>query len=139
MNTCTRRQQLLLTFVICRCHRAGLQPLESFLTKAIQLYEMIVVRHGLMLVGQSYGMKTAAYRMLAGALTGEPPCLLAPRKLHAQHIACQGCTSVSFICTTRGSCLISYSNSNQDAGFQQYDDCERWQPTDVYRELCVVL
>jgi dynein heavy chain len=53
------------------CCRAGLQPLESFLTKAIQLYEMIVVRHGLMLVGQSYGMKTAAYRMLAGALTGE--------------------------------------------------------------------
>lgn len=50
--------------------RAGLQPLESFLTKAIQLYEMIVVRHGLMLVGQSFGMKTAAYKMLAGALTG---------------------------------------------------------------------
>lgn len=44
--------------------------MESFLIKAIQLYEMIVVRHGLMLVGQSYGMKTAAYRMLAGALTG---------------------------------------------------------------------
>lgn len=57
------------------CCRAGLQPLESFLTKAIQLYEMIVVRHGLMLVGQSYGMKTAAYRMLAGALTGACACV----------------------------------------------------------------
>ena len=60
------------------CCRAGLQPLESFLTKAIQLYEMIVVRHGLMLVGQSYGMKTAAYRMLAGALTGECACASVP-------------------------------------------------------------
>ncbi|KAF6266164.1 dynein heavy chain 9 [Scenedesmus sp. NREL 46B-D3] len=54
--------------LIDNCIKAGLQPLESFLTKAIQLYEMIVVRHGLMLVGQSYGMKTAAYKMLAGAL-----------------------------------------------------------------------
>eukprot|EP00775_Hariotina_reticulata_P006671 gene6671-6895_t len=55
--------------LIDNCLRAGLQPLETFLTKAIQLYEMIVVRHGLMLVGQSYGMKTSAYNMLAGALT----------------------------------------------------------------------
>lgn len=31
---------------------------------------MVVVRHGLMLVGQSYGMKSCAYRMLAAALTG---------------------------------------------------------------------
>jgi len=53
------------------CCRNGLQPLESFLIKAIQLYEMIVVRHGLMLVGASYGMKTATYRILAAALTGE--------------------------------------------------------------------
>lgn len=60
----------LLTTFTCCSHRAGLQPLESFLTKAIQLYEMIVVRHGLMLVGQSFGMKTAAYQMLAAALTG---------------------------------------------------------------------
>jgi dynein heavy chain len=32
--------------------QAGLQPLPSFIEKAIQLYEMVVVRHGLMLVGQ---------------------------------------------------------------------------------------
>jgi hypothetical protein len=54
----------------CIAFRTGLQPLESFLIKAIQLYEMIVVRHGLMLVGQSYGMKTSIYRTLAAALTG---------------------------------------------------------------------
>ena len=51
------------------CAKLGLQPLETFLEKTIQLYEMIVVRHGLMLVGLSYGMKTAAYRVLAGALS----------------------------------------------------------------------
>lgn len=39
--------------------------------KAIQLYEMIVLRHGLMLVGQSYGMKSSVYKTLAAALTGE--------------------------------------------------------------------
>jgi dynein heavy chain len=34
-----------------------------------QLYEMILVRHGLMLVGYSYGAKTEAYRILGMALT----------------------------------------------------------------------
>lgn len=33
------------------------------------LYEMILVRHGLMLVGYSYGAKTEAYRILAAALS----------------------------------------------------------------------
>ena len=37
--------------------------------KIIQLYEMIVVRHGLMLVGQSFGMKTASHKVLAAALS----------------------------------------------------------------------
>jgi hypothetical protein len=35
----------------------------------IQLYEMIVVRHGLMLVGSSFGMKTSCLRVLAAALS----------------------------------------------------------------------
>jgi dynein heavy chain len=34
---------------------------------------MTVVRHGLMLVGESYGMKTSTYRTLAAALTGNEP------------------------------------------------------------------
>ncbi|KAG2500939.1 hypothetical protein HYH03_000764 [Edaphochlamys debaryana] len=46
----------------------NLQPLPSFIEKAIQLYEMIVVRHGLMLVGRSFSMKTVAIRTLAAAL-----------------------------------------------------------------------
>ena len=51
------------------CAKQGLQPLEAFIGKIIQLYEMIVVRHGLMLVGLSYGMKTAAHKVLAAALS----------------------------------------------------------------------
>ena len=48
--------------------KTNLQPLPSFFEKAIQLYEMIVVRHGLMLVGQSFSMKTVAIRTLQQAL-----------------------------------------------------------------------
>lgn len=48
--------------IVDNCQRSNLQPLETFMIKVIQLYEMIVVRHGLMLVGQSFGMKTSAIR-----------------------------------------------------------------------------
>lgn len=46
----------------------ALQPLPAFLTKCQQLYEMILVRHGLMLVGAPYSMKSSALKTLAGAL-----------------------------------------------------------------------
>jgi hypothetical protein len=43
-------------------------PTSVFLEKTFQLYEMILVRHGLMIVGYSYGAKTSMWKMLAAAL-----------------------------------------------------------------------
>jgi dynein heavy chain len=48
--------------------KANLQPLESFFEKIIQLYEMIIVRHGLMIVGYSFGMKSSCISVLAASL-----------------------------------------------------------------------
>lgn len=38
--------------------KLGLQRVPSFIEKVIQLYEMILVRHGLMVVGLPFGGKT---------------------------------------------------------------------------------
>lgn len=51
------------------CITYNYQNSEVFLRKILELYEMIVVRHGLMLVGYSYGAKTAAYKVLADSLS----------------------------------------------------------------------
>ena len=46
-----------------------LQNTEYFNEKIIQLYEMILVRHGLMVVGMPFAGKTSIINVLAGALT----------------------------------------------------------------------
>lgn len=46
----------------------GLQPVKFFITKVIQLYEMIVVRHGLMLVGPTGGGKSCNLHVLEETL-----------------------------------------------------------------------
>lgn len=50
------------------CDKNNKQINDFFLEKVQQLYEMIVVRHGLMLVGYPFGGKTTCYRILAEAL-----------------------------------------------------------------------
>jgi dynein heavy chain len=47
----------------------NLQPVQIFLRKNIELYEMICVRHGLMVVGPTGGGKSSNVRVLAAALS----------------------------------------------------------------------
>jgi dynein heavy chain len=47
----------------------NLQKIDYFCEKIIQLYEMILVRHGLMVVGLPFAGKSSCIKVLAGALT----------------------------------------------------------------------
>ncbi|KAK3287738.1 hypothetical protein CYMTET_4767 [Cymbomonas tetramitiformis] len=78
----------LVTSLEEACQEHKLQPVPAFIAKSLQVYEMVLVRHGLMMVGQSFGAKTSAYQVLADALTslvqqgvdtpeGSPPVLAA--------------------------------------------------------------
>nr|CAD7410664.1 unnamed protein product [Timema poppensis] len=51
------------------CAELNLQLVPTFQLNVIQTYEMMVVRHGFMLVGGPYAGKTSALKVLAGALT----------------------------------------------------------------------
>ncbi|XP_041110137.1 dynein heavy chain 3, axonemal-like isoform X2 [Polyodon spathula] len=60
-----------------RCH---LQAVPWFITKILQVYEMMQVRHGFMLVGGPLGGKSSALRVLSGVLA-----LLEERGLREEH------------------------------------------------------
>lgn len=53
----------------------GVIQVPIFLTKAIELYEMICVRHGLMVVGPTGGGKSKNIAVLKEALTHLKVCL----------------------------------------------------------------
>ncbi|NXU08026.1 DYH3 protein, partial [Pardalotus punctatus] len=48
--------------------KMNLQPVPWFIGKIIQVYEMMLVRHGFMIVGDAMSGKTSSYKVLAGAL-----------------------------------------------------------------------
>jgi len=52
-----------------QCAKRNLQPTVYFMKKTIQLYEMIIVRHGLMAVGQPFSGKSSSLAVLSSALS----------------------------------------------------------------------
>ncbi|KAL8585021.1 Dynein heavy chain 3, axonemal [Nucella lapillus] len=59
---------VFMTALKDNCNKRFLQPVPWFLEKIVQVYEMILVRHGLMIVGEPMGGKTMSYQVLADAL-----------------------------------------------------------------------
>jgi dynein heavy chain len=55
--------------IASECLAMGLRPHPAFVHKVEQLYETLVVRHGVMLVGPTGGGKTCNYKVLARAMT----------------------------------------------------------------------
>lgn len=51
------------------CESMNLQPKAEFLIKVVQTFEMLVVRHGFMMVGEPYSGKTCTLTVLAKCLT----------------------------------------------------------------------
>lgn len=55
--------------ILKACETMKLQPTPRFLEKVYQLYDTLLVRHGLMLVGATGGGKTSNYKLLQKAMT----------------------------------------------------------------------
>ncbi|DBA04478.1 TPA: LOW QUALITY PROTEIN: hypothetical protein N0F65_010074 [Lagenidium giganteum] len=61
-----RRDMLNSINIVCK--RLNLQPVPNFVEKVVQIYEMMIVRHGFMVVGMPFSGKTCSWRVLADVL-----------------------------------------------------------------------
>jgi dynein heavy chain len=59
----------LNTALVLCSEKRGLQPVPHFITKCVQVYEMVVVRHGMMMVGPTGGGKSQMVKVTQAALT----------------------------------------------------------------------
>ena len=60
---------LLTEAMQAQCIKHNLQPKPEFLKKCIQLYETIMVRHGLMVVGAAFSGKSKVIKVLQDSFT----------------------------------------------------------------------
>ena len=65
----TKDYAKLMNSVTECCKKTKLQSSRPFIEKVSQLYDTILVRHGLMLVGPTGGGKTSVYKTLSSGLT----------------------------------------------------------------------
>ena len=55
--------------MVSACFDLGVQPVEVMLEKVVQVYEMMIVRHGFMLVGMPWAGKSTSSKVAYRAST----------------------------------------------------------------------
>jgi dynein heavy chain len=58
--------------LVAACKRQGIQPVPIFIQKCIELYETLLVRHGLMVFGDAYAGKSKVIETLQEAMSNTP-------------------------------------------------------------------